>query len=153
VWAREPVWKLCWWRKHVISPRNRSPVLEPLAVDFTDEANRLMKVASWFQTFKDACLHFQRFMHLKILKMKTIRPFDASRSTESANAASHPEYPNPQNSHYFIIHLENTITLPSPPSLYYSSHIKSLYSFFDWCIYGVFFDHIMVSATILCVNT
>jgi hypothetical protein len=39
VWAKEPVWKLCWWRKHVISPRNRSPVLQPLAVDFTDEAN------------------------------------------------------------------------------------------------------------------
>lgn len=39
VWAREPVWKLCWWRKHVISPRNRSPILQPLAVDFTDEAN------------------------------------------------------------------------------------------------------------------
>lgn len=39
VWPREPVWKLCWWRKHLISPRNRSPVLQPLAVDFTDEAN------------------------------------------------------------------------------------------------------------------
>jgi len=45
VWAREPVWRLCWWRKHLISTRNRSPVLQPLAVDFTDEANPAREIS------------------------------------------------------------------------------------------------------------
>ena len=52
-----------------------------------------------------------------------------------------PEYPNPQNSHYFMIYLENTITQTSPQSLICIYRTKIPYSFFDWCIYGVFFDH------------
>jgi len=88
---------------------------------------RLVKVASWFQTFKGARLLFQRFMRLEILKMNTMR-----REALNLLKQHHiPKYPYPQNSHNFMIYLENAITLPSPPSLPCSSRTKIPYSFFD----------------------
>jgi hypothetical protein len=136
VWAREPVWKLCWWRKHLISPRNRSPVLQPLAVDFTDEANPAHESSqlvpdvqrsppplstlhtSWNIADEDdtflRCVEkhwiWRRSitsLNIRILKIVTIL--------------------------WFIGRI--LFTHPSPPSLHCCSHTKIPYSFFDWYIY------------------
>ena len=134
VWAREPVWKLCWWRKHIISPRNRSPVLQPLAVDFTDEASPAHESshlvpdvqrsppplstlhASWNIEDEDdtflrcvekhwICQRSITSQNIWILKIVTILLF------------------------IWRILLHS----PLPPSLPHSSSTKIPYSFFDWC--------------------